>query len=120
MIPNHIFSKIDIVIYFDRGVTQQVYVLDEKHSEKLLNNDVIESDRSVPVSQIADNELGENPTVTHDFSVQIDFGKTLPKVISEDTETIKENPATVSITQQKLIQQINMEKVSLYQIDFCA
>ena len=83
-----------------------------------LNNDVIESERSVPVSQIADNEVGENPTVTHDFSVQIDFGETLPKVISEDTETIKENTATVSTTQQKLIQQINVQrKKELEQID---
>ena len=41
LIPNQTFSQIDIVIYFHRGVTQQVDVLDEKNSEKILNNNSI-------------------------------------------------------------------------------
>ena len=42
MIPNHVFLKINIVIYFHRGITQQVDVLDEKkNAEKIFNIDLI-------------------------------------------------------------------------------
>ena len=41
MIPNHVFLKMNIVIYFHRGVTQQVDVLDEKNAEKIFNIDLI-------------------------------------------------------------------------------
>ena len=41
MIPNHVFLKMNIVIYFHRGITQQVDVLDEKNAEKIFNIDLI-------------------------------------------------------------------------------
>ena len=41
MIPNHICLKMNVVMGFNRGVTYQVDVLDEKNAEKIFNIDLI-------------------------------------------------------------------------------